>query len=90
MASSLRSISVQIQEFRDNLDEGNVGFELQLKHLEELGSDRDLLSRKLEFAKFSFQDAERKAKRAHNLYEDAGNNMIQSEDNIKQVCKEIE
>ena len=67
-----------------------MGFELQLKRLEELGSDWDLLSQKLEFAKFNFQDAERKAKRAHDLYEDAGNNMLQSEDNIKQVCKEIE
>ena len=67
-----------------------MGFELQLKHLEELGFDQDLLSWKLEFAKFSFQDVERKAKKAHNLYEDAGNNMLQSEDSIKQVYKEIE
>ena len=81
---------MQIQEFRDNLDEGNVGFELGLKRLEELGSFWDLFSRKLEFAKFNFQDAERKAKRAQDLYEDAGYNMLQSEDSIKQVCKEIE
>ena len=67
-----------------------MGFELGLKRLEELGSDRDLFSRKLEFAKFSFQEAERKAKRAQDLYEDAGYNMLQSEDSIKQVCKEIE
>jgi hypothetical protein len=80
---------VQIQEFKDNHDEGNGGFGLGLKRLEELRSDRDVFSRKLEFAKFSFEDAERKAKRAQDLYESAGYNMLHSEENIKIVRREI-
>ena len=52
---------MQIQEFRDNLDEENDGFTLGLQRLEELRFDRNVFSRKLEFAKFSFEDAERKA-----------------------------
>ena len=77
---------MQIQEFRDNLDEGNDGFMLGLKSLEELRLDRDVFSRKLEFAKFSFKDAERKAKRAQDLHEDAASNMLHSEESIKLVC----
>ena len=63
---------MQIHKSRDLLDEGNDGFELGLTCLEELWSARDVLSRKLEFSKYSFEDAERKAKRAEDLYEDAG------------------
>lgn len=80
---------MQIQDFKDNHNEGNEGFGLGLKRLEELRSDRDVLSRKLEFAKFSFEDAERKAKRAQDLYEDVGYNMLHSEESIQIVCKEI-
>jgi hypothetical protein len=80
---------VQIQEFKDNHDEGNGGFGLELKRLEELRSDRDVFSRKLEFAKFSFEDAERKAKTAQYLYEDSGYDMLHSEENIKIVRREI-
>lgn len=80
---------MKIQEFRDKLDEGNDGFALQFQRLEELGRDRDALSRKLEFAKFSLEDAERKAKRAQDLYENAGHSMLQSKESIRLGCKEI-
>ena len=48
-----------------------------------------MFSRKLEFAKFRFEDAERKAKNSQDLHEDAASNMLHSEESIKLVCQEI-
>jgi hypothetical protein len=73
---------LQVQNFRDNLDEGNDGFALGLKKLEELRGKRETMARKLEFSKFSLEDSERQAKKAEDLLEDAGLEMWKAEADI--------
>jgi hypothetical protein len=65
----LLTLGMQVQGYRDRLDEGNDGFTLGLKKLDELKCDRDVLQRKLDFATFGSDNAARKAKKAQDLYE---------------------
>jgi hypothetical protein len=79
----------QVQGYRDRLDEGNDGFTLGLKKLDELKCDRDVLARKVDFATFGADDAARKAKKAEALYEDVCLELRKSESDMQAVCQEI-
>jgi hypothetical protein len=46
------------------LDEGNDSFGIGLRRLQELAIEREVLQKKLEFSRFSLEDAEKRAKRA--------------------------
>jgi hypothetical protein len=72
-------VAVQIQKLRDNLNKGNDDFTSGLERIEGLKSERDVLVRNVEFARFSLEESYRRAKKAEALYENAGNNMSESE-----------
>jgi hypothetical protein len=82
-------VVVQIQKLRDNLDEGNDDFTSGLERLEGLKSERDVLVRNVEFARFSLEESHRRAKKAEALYENAGNNMSESEGDIEDLRREV-
>ena len=79
-----------MQSYRDKLDEGNEGFLLGLKRLQELKLEREAFMRKLEFANFSLDDSKRKAQKAQDLYQDAGLDMWKYEAHIEVVRRELE
>jgi hypothetical protein len=79
-----------VQSFRDKLDEGNEGFSVVLKRLQELKLEREVLARKLEFANFSLDDSKRRAQKARDLYHDAGLDMWKYEVDIEVVRRELE
>jgi hypothetical protein len=80
---------MQVQGYKDRLDEGNDGFTLALKKLDELKCDRDVLARKLDFANFGSDEAKRKAKKAQALYDDVCLDLTMSESDMQAVCQEI-
>ena len=80
---------MKVQGYRDRLDEGNDGFALGLKKLDELKCDRDVLACKLDFTIFGADDAARKSKKAQALYEDVCLELRNSELDMQAVCKEI-
>jgi hypothetical protein len=82
-------VAVQIQKLRDNLDEGNDDFTLGLERLEGLKVERDVLLRNVEFARFNLEESHRRAKKAEDLYENAGNNMCESEGDIEDLRREV-
>lgn len=60
-----------------------------MKRLEGLRSERDSLVRKLEFAKLTLQESERRAKKAEDLYEEASLDMLNYEVDIGIVQREL-
>ena len=58
--------------------------------LQKLRLEREVQSKKLEFANFSFEDCQRKAKKARELYTDAGLDMWKFETDITVVKRELE
>jgi hypothetical protein len=78
-------VAVQIQKLRDNLDEGNDDFTSGLERLEGLKTERDVLVRNIEFARFSLEESHRRTKKAEALYENAGNNMSELEGDIEEL-----
>jgi hypothetical protein len=60
------------------LDEGNDGFRIGLRRLQELVTEQEVLQKKLEFARLNLEDTERRAKKARDLFEDAGLEMWKS------------
>jgi hypothetical protein len=81
---------VQIQHFRDTLDEGNDGFSLGLTKLGKFRSEQDVLARKLDFANFSLEDTLRKARKAQDQYKDARTDLWKSEADIEVVRRELQ
>jgi hypothetical protein len=71
------------------LDEGKDGFGIGLQRLQELATKREGLHKKLEFARLSLDDAERRAKKAMDLFEDAGLEMWKSEADVQVVRREL-
>jgi hypothetical protein len=79
-----------VQQFKDSLDEGNDDFGIALDLLQQLGTEREGLLKKLEFAKFSLEDCDRRALKAIDLYEDAELDMWKSETDAQVVCQELQ
>ena len=81
----LLSLPIKVQKFNDTLDERNDGFALGLQQLDQLKMESAVLEQKLEFARFGLEDAEKKSKKAVDMYEDVGLHMCKSNANLKVV-----